>query len=35
LVDDVDAVYLDFAKSFDEVDHGILCHKLKLLDIGG
>ena len=25
-------VYLDFAKSFDKVDHGVLMHKLK--DIG-
>ena len=31
----VDMVYLDFAKSFDKVDHGILLHKLKDLDITG
>jgi hypothetical protein len=31
----VDVVYLDFAKAFDKVDHGILCHKLKQLGIGG
>ena len=30
----VDVVYLDFAKAFDEVDHGILCHKMKQLGIG-
>ena len=31
----VDVVYLDFAKAFDKVDHGILCHKLKHLGNGG
>ncbi len=31
----VDVVYLDFAKAFDKVDHGILCHKLKKLGISG
>ena len=31
----VDVIYLDFTKPFDEVDHGILCHKLKKLGIGG
>ena len=31
----VDVVYLDFAKAFDKVVHGILCHKLKQLIIGG
>ena len=31
----VDVVYLDFAKAFDKVDHGILCHKLKELGISG
>ena len=28
-------IYLDFAKAFDKVDHGILCLKLKKLGIGG
>jgi len=32
---EVDAVYLDFAKAFDKVDHGILLHKLKQLRIEG
>jgi len=31
----VDVIYLDFAKAFDKVDHGILCHKLRDLGIGG
>ena len=31
----VDTVYLDFAKAFDKVDHGILLHKLKDLGITG
>ena len=31
----VDMVYLDFAKSFDKVDHSILLHKLKDLGITG
>ena len=31
----VDAVYLDFAKAFDKVDHGILLKKLSLLGIRG
>lgn len=31
----VDAVYLDFAKAYDKVDHGILGHKLKILGIKG
>jgi len=30
-----DVVYIDFAKAFDKVNHGILCHKLKQLVIGG
>ena len=24
-------IYLDFAKAFDKVDHGVLLHKLKKL----
>ena len=31
----VDMVYLDFAKAFDKVDHGILLHKVKDLGING
>ena len=31
----VDVIYLDFAKAFDKVDHGILLRKLKELGIGG
>ena len=31
----VDVVYLDFAKAFDKVDHGITLRKLKLLGIKG
>jgi len=30
-----DVIYLDFAKTFDKVDHGILLHKIKALGIGG
>ena len=30
-----DVIYLDFAKAFDKVDHGILLHKLKALNITG
>ena len=30
-----DTIYLDFAKAFDKVDHGILCHKLNELGITG
>ncbi len=30
-----DSIYLDFSKSFDKVDHGILSHKLQKLGIGG
>ena len=26
----MDMVYLDFAKTFDKVDHGVLIHKMKL-----
>ena len=32
---DVDSVYLDFAKAFDKVDHGILLHKSKSHGISG
>ena len=32
---DLDSIYLDFAKAFDKVDHSILCTKLKKLRIGG
>ena len=31
----VDVIYLDFAKAFDKVDHGITLRKLKLLGIKG
>ncbi len=31
----VDVVYLDFAKAFDKVDHGTICHKLRSLGIVG
>ena len=31
----VDMVYLDFAKGFDNVDHGVLLHKIKTLGITG
>ena len=31
----VDTIYLDFAKAFDKVDHGILLKKLSLLGIRG
>ena len=31
----VDMVYLDFVKSFDKVDHGVLLHKIKMLGITG
>ena len=30
----VDVIYLDFAKAFDRVDHGILLKKLQILGIG-
>ena len=30
-----DTIYLDFAKAFDKVDHDILYHKLKALDVSG
>ena len=32
---DVDSIYLDFAKAFDKVDHGVLLKKLESLRIGG
>ena len=32
---DIDVVYLDYAKAFDKVDHGVLLHKLSGLGIGG
>ena len=31
----VDVIYLDFAKQFDKVDHGILLNKLKKIGING
>ena len=31
----VDAIYLDFAKAFDKGDHGILLNKLKKIGING
>ena len=31
----MDMVYLDFAKAFDKVDHGVLLHKIKMLGITG
>jgi len=31
----IDTVYLDFAKAFDKVDHGILSHKLRQFGIKG
>ena len=31
----VDMIYLDYAKAFDKVDHGVLLNKLKNLDICG
>ena len=31
----VDVIYLDYAKAFDKVDHGILQHKIKAIGIGG
>ena len=32
---EVDIIYLDFAKAFDKVDHGILLHKLTCMRIEG
>ena len=31
----VDSIYLDFAKAFDKVDIGIHCHKLKKMRLTG
>ena len=31
--DDVDAIYPDFSKTVDKVDHNILLHKIKALNI--
>ena len=31
----IDTVYLDYAKAFDKVDHGLLGIKLRKLDIRG
>ena len=31
----VDSIYLDFAKAFDKVDIGILCHKIRQMGISG
>ena len=28
-------IYLDFAKAFDKLDHGVLLHKLKSMGITG
>ena len=33
--ENIDSVYLDFAKAYDKVDHGILLHKLKKIGISG
>ena len=33
--DFVDVIYLDYAKAFDKVDHGVLLHKLREAGIGG
>ena len=32
---DTDCVYIDFAKAFDKVDHGILLNKLKFYNVSG
>ena len=34
-LNNVDVIYLDFAKAFDKVDHGILLNKLKKFGING
>ena len=31
----VDVIYLDFAKAFDKVDHGVLLNKLRKIEING
>ena len=31
----VDVIYLNFAKAFDKVDHGILLNKLEKIGING
>ena len=31
----MDSIYLDFSKAFDNVDTGVLCHKLKSMGISG
>ena len=31
----LDVIYLDFAKAFDKVDHGVLLHKVRALGISG
>ena len=31
----VDMIYLDFSKTFDKVDHGVLLHKLRDMGIAG
>ena len=33
--DGVDAIYLDFSKAFDKVEHGVLLHKLREFGISG
>ena len=33
--DNCDSIYLDFSKTFDKVDHGILLHKMKEIGIDG
>ena len=33
--DGVDAIYLDFSKAFDKVEHGVLLHRLREFGISG